>query len=176
MYKKIPFKIIAALDANNGIGKDLDLLFSDPVDMAHFKKCTIGQIVIMGRATFESMGCTPLKHRVNIVVTSLATDKIYQEYEPLDGLIFVNSFDMALQVANVLRKKRKSSFYRDIWVIGGGKLYTEAIKYADTLVLTKYKTVRDADTFFPEIDKTQYRIASCRMLEGGATIEWYYRI
>ncbi|MGN0189389.1 MAG: dihydrofolate reductase [Candidatus Cryptobacteroides sp.] len=130
--------IIAAIADNNAIGRDNALLWHISADLKFFKKTTSGFPVIMGRKTFESIG-RPLPGRLNIVLTS--------SQAPLpEGVVRAGSLEEAFETAQ--RNSVEKCF-----VIGGGKVYAEAIRLADSLVLTRvHTTVPDADTFFPEID------------------------
>ena len=77
-------KLIAATDLRFGIGKDGSLLFKIPEDLRLFKQLTTGNIVLMGRKTFESIGCIPLTDRINIVISSA------KKYENEDVINFDN--------------------------------------------------------------------------------------
>lgn len=127
--------IIAAISENRGIGKNNKLLWHIPQDLSRFKKITLGHPVIMGRTTFESLG-KPLPERDNIIVTR---DLNYQA----QGCIICHSIEEALKVAE--KKDRE-----EIFVIGGGQIYQQAIKYADKLYLTIVSGNFEADTFFPD--------------------------
>ena len=130
-------KLIAAVDLRFGIGKDGNLLFKIPEDLRLFKQLTTGNIVLMGRKTFESIGCMPLTDRINIVISSA------KKYEN-DGVITFNNLETAVECS-------KQNFSdKDLYVIGGGQVYEECIKYADEIILTKYnKVYEDVDTYFP---------------------------
>ena len=130
-------KLIAATDLNFGIGKDGSLLFKIPEDLRLFKQLTTGNIVLMGRKTFESIGCKSLSDRINIVISSA------KKYEN-EGVIAFDNLETAVEYS-------KQNFSdKDLYVIGGGQVYEECIKYADEIILTKYnKVYEDADTYFP---------------------------
>ena len=63
-------KLIAAIDQHFGLGRNGDLLFKIPEDLRLFKQLTVGNVVLMGRKTFDSIGCKPLTDRINIVISS----------------------------------------------------------------------------------------------------------
>ena len=129
-------KLIAATDLKFGIGKDGNLLFKIPEDLRLFKQLTTGNIVLMGRKTFESIGCKSLSDRINIVISST------KKYENEGAIAFDN-----LETAVEYSKQNFSD--KDLYVIGGGQVYEECIKYADEIILTKYsKVYEDADTYF----------------------------
>lgn len=130
--------IIAAIGSNRELGKDNKLLWYIPEDFARFKKITLGHPVIMGRTTYESVG-KPLPGRLNIIVTR---NKDYQIYE---GIV-VNSLEEAIEIA---KEKDKE----EIFIIGGGQIYEQGMKYADKLYLTEVKGNFDADTFFPDYSR-----------------------
>lgn len=130
-------KLIAATDLHYGIGKNGSLLFKIPEDMRLFKNLTTGNVVLMGRKTFESIGCKPLPDRINIVISST------KNYEN-DGAITFDNFEAAVEYC-------KYNFSdKDLYIIGGGKVYEEFMKYADEIILTKYnKVYEDVDIYFP---------------------------
>ena len=130
-------KLIAAVDLRFGIGKDGSLLFKIPEDLRLFKQLTTGNIVLMGRKTFESIGCIPLTDRINIVISSA------KKYENEDVINFDN-YKTAIEYCKQIFADK------DLYIIGGGKIYKQGIKYADEVILTKYnKLYENADTYFP---------------------------
>ncbi len=137
--------IIAAIGKNNSLGKDNHLLWQMPADMKHFKEITTGHTVIMGRKTFESIG-RPLPNRTNIVITRETN------YSP-DGVDVVHSIEEALKIASLEqgRKFEENQDEVEVFVIGGGQIYTEAIEKANKLYITEIESSPEADTFFPEI-------------------------
>jgi len=127
--------IIAAASLNLVIGKNNDLPWKISNDLKRFKDLTTGHHVIMGRKTFESLG-RPLPKRINIVIT--------RNKEIINSeVIVVNS------LAAALNKARLDS---EIFIIGGGEIYKQALPIADKIYLTKVLDVVDGDTYFPEID------------------------
>jgi len=133
--KKPIVSIIAAIGTNQELGKNNKLLWHIPQDFARFKKITLHHPVIMGRTTFCSIG-KPLPKRVNIVVTH---DKNFKA----DGAIICHSLEEA-----IVEAKEKND--KEIFIIGGGQIYKQAIKFADKLYLTIVEGNFDADTFFPD--------------------------
>ena len=130
-------KLIAATDLHYGIGKNGSLLFKIPEDLRLFKQFTTGNIVLMGRKTFESIGCRPLPDRINIVISST------KNYEN-DGAITFDNLETAVEYSEQHFRDK------DLYIIGGGQIYKQGIKYADEVILTKYnKLYEDADTYFP---------------------------
>lgn len=131
--------MIVAISKNRGIGKDNDLIFRIPEDMKRFRDITSHHPIIMGRKTFEPMSKNPLKNRTNIVVTS--DPNFSSEFE---NVVITNSLEKALSIA---QEKPGSE---EVFIIGGGQIYKEGIKYADRLYLTIVDREVDADVFFPD--------------------------
>lgn len=127
--------IIAAISENKALGKDNKLLWHIKEDLKRFKELTVGHVVIMGRKTFESVGKS-LPKRINIVITRDANFKA-------EGIIVVNSLEKAL-------RQVQGKLNNEIFIIGGGQIYQQAIGIADKLYLTIVKGKYDADTFFPD--------------------------
>ncbi len=130
--------IIAALGSNRAIGRDNGLLWHLPGDLPRFKRLTTGHPVIMGRKTFESIG-TPLPNRLNIVVTR-------NPLLHIDGVTVCHSLDDAIACATAGIPPDG-----EVFVIGGGDIYAQALGRADKLYLTEVDDAPvDADTFFPD--------------------------
>lgn len=127
--------LIAAMSQGRVIGKDNDLIWHLPDDLKHFKNLTKGHHVIMGRKTYESMG-RPLPARTNIVITR-------QKDFKAPGCILVHTLEEAI---------RKAEGDSQPFVIGGGEIYKQALKYAQTIELTVVDAEFDGDTYFPEFD------------------------
>jgi dihydrofolate reductase len=127
--------IIAAIAANNALGKDNDLIWHLPADLIRFRKRTTGHYLLMGRNTYESIG-RPLPNRTTVIITR------NQEYNA-PGCIIVHSMKAALEIA----KNDTQPF-----VIGGAQIYEEAILFADQLDITEVHAEFEADVFFPKID------------------------
>lgn len=128
--------IIAAIGKNRELGTENKLLWSLPEDLKRFKEKTLNHPVIMGRKTFESIG-RPLPNRLNIIVTR------DRSYTALGTEIF-HEIEDAINFA-----KTKDKF--EIFIIGGGQIYAEALSYADKLYLTIVnENFYEADTYFPE--------------------------
>ena len=128
--------IIVAVDKNNGIGAKNDLLWMRdlPDDLAYFKRMTTGVSVIMGRNTYDSMG-RPLPNRENIVVS----------HRPVGDkdVLSVASLESAYQLSRY-----------PIFVMGGGRIYADALSDMDRLYVTEVDaSFPQATVFFPEIDK-----------------------
>lgn len=135
--------IIAAAAENNALGKDNELVWHLPDDFRRFKKLTSGHHIIMGRKTFESLP-QPLPDRTHVVVTHR------EDYHPEDTVV-VHSLDKAIEMS----KGDDQPF-----IIGGGEIYKQAIDRADRIELTRVHETFEADTFFPEIDESQWKLVS----------------
>lgn len=130
---------IAAIDRARGLGNSGDLIYKIPDDLKRFREMTSGHPVIMGRKTWESLpdAVRPMPGRTNIVVTRQA------DY-PADGASVATSVEAALAMVEAAPGSQ------EIYVIGGGDLYTAALPYTDRLYLTLVDDERPADTFFPD--------------------------
>jgi dihydrofolate reductase len=132
--------IIAAVADGGGIGYNGELLWRIPADLQRFKDLTLGNVVIMGRKTFESIGSKPLKCRNNIVVS---TNGIAIPDSETNNLFNASSLEEAYKLAEQLDGDK-------IFVIGGGQLYADALPYTDVLDITEIFAIpHNADTFFP---------------------------
>ncbi|MCY9376450.1 dihydrofolate reductase DfrA [Bacillus sp. T17B1] len=134
---------IFAMDANRLIGKDNDLPWHLPNDLAYFKKVTSGHSIIMGRKTYESIG-RPLPNRKNIVVTSAPASEF-------PGCTVVSSLRDVLDIC---------SGSGECFVIGGAQLYTALFPYADRLYMTKIHHEFEGDRHFPEFDEINWKLVS----------------
>lgn len=133
--------LIAAAGQGNELGKNNELLWHLPNDFKHFKTLTAGHYIIMGRKTFESLpGLLP--NRTHVVISRQAN------YAP-EGVFMTNSLEAALsQIPET----------EDAFVIGGGEIYQQALAHAHRIELTRVAAQLPADTFFPEIDPTQWEL------------------
>lgn len=128
--------IIVAVDKHMGIGAENDLLWQRdlPADLKHFKDMTMGHTIVMGRKTFDSIGRS-LPGRQNIVVTRSDLS--------IDGVTVVNSLVDAYSAAS-----------HDVFIIGGGQIYEQALADVDFIYVTLVDEEFDnASVFFPHIDE-----------------------
>jgi dihydrofolate reductase len=129
--------LIWAQDRKGAIGKDNLLPWRLPEDLRKFKELTSGHLVVMGRNTWESLPRKPLPGRTNLVLTS--SPKAVSSA----GALPVASLKAAVELASALRPNR-------LFMIGGGRVYQEALAIADLVYLTRVETeVADADAWAP---------------------------
>ena len=136
---------LVAYDKNFGIGgADNDLLWHRdmPADLRRFKELTTGNVVVMGRKTYESIG-RPLPNRQNIVIS--------RTMETTEGVTVVRSLDEAYESAEP---------GKEIFIIGGNQIYTLAFDTLDRIYATEVDGEFDATTFFPAFDKTKWKEVS----------------
>jgi len=138
--------IIAAIGKNRELGKDNKLIWHIKEDLQRFKTLTSGHPIIMGRKTWESLPFKPLPNRTNIVVTQNAKLKSqnYNSKFKTSKVFVANSVEQAIEYA------KKEEGNEEIFVIGGGQIYQQALASADKLYLTLVDSNFDADTFFPD--------------------------
>ena len=138
--------IIAAYSENRVIGRNGRIPWDLPGDRQRFKKLTVGNVVVMGRRTYEEIG-RPLPDRVNVVISSCG------EY---DGCVNVRSLDEALGLYQD----------REVFIAGGQRLYGEAIDMADTLYITEIMAHIGGDRYFPAFDESKYIITENEYVGG----------
>ena len=131
-----PFKAIAAMSLNRVIGAGNKIPWHLPEDFKWFKKMTTGQVIVMGRKTYESIG-KPLPNRTTIVLSRLPLRipgvRIVADLKQLDAL--------------------ETEFAgREIFICGGAQLYEQALPLCSDLYLTLVKRKVDGDTFFPNFE------------------------
>ena len=138
--------LIVAAGTNNAIGKDNQLLWHLPKDLQFFKQTTWAMPVVMGRKTFESLGGKPLNGRVNIIITR-------QKDWSHEGVVVVHSLADAIFFA-------KESDYKEVFIAGGGEIYAQAMSEAKKIYMTRVDTVIEGDTFFPEINNSDFALSN----------------
>lgn len=138
--------IIVAVAENNVIGKKGSIPWHLPEDLKHFKKITSGHHVIMGQTTFESIG-RPLPKRVSVVLTK---DRNFES----SSCIITHSLIEALKTA-------EKAGENEVFFIGGGSVYEQALPLASKLYLTRVHARINGDVFFPKIDPTVWKLVLC---------------
>ena len=131
--------IIVAMDKNRLIGGKNKLLWHIPGELKRFKEITTGHPIIMGRKTYESIGRV-LPNRTNIVITHSAS----LARSHLANLVVAKSLEEAIEQA------KKSPGNEEIFIIGGGQIYEQALPLADRLYLTIVDGEYEGDTYFPD--------------------------
>lgn len=137
------FTYVWAEDENGLIGKDGRLPWNLPNEMKYFVKVTTGDVVVMGRKTYESIPNRPLKNRVNIVLTS---NKDYKA----DGAIICHSKEEIMEAVRDVQKP--------IHIIGGTSLFDMFIEEVNLLYRTIVYDEFDGETFMPQINYKNFRV------------------
>ena len=150
--------IIAAVAKNRVIGKDNQLIWNIPEDMAHFKALTAGHTVIMGRKTWESLPprFRPLPGRRNIVISRQA------DYAA-PGAEVADSLENALTLA---------SSASTAFIIGGEQIYAQAMALADRLEITEVDLEPEGDAWFPAIPTVNWKKTSKSEGSGYAFVTY----
>ncbi len=143
--------IIVAIARNRAIGKDNKLLWHLSDDLKRFKQLTTGHTLIMGRNTFLSLPNGALPERRHIVIS----DKAEESFE---GCEMAGSMEEALALAGR---------DQECFVIGGGMVYKQFLPVAGKLYLTQVHESFEADTFFPEIDFSEWKALASEEVEAG---------
>ena len=132
--------LIVAVGKNNEIGKDNNLIWHIKEDLQFFKNMTINQKILMGKNTFLSFP-KPLKDRKHIVIsTSLELeDKSIEVFRSIDE--FFDTYKDSEE---------------EIYVIGGASIYKAFLPLCEELYITEIDNSFEADTYFPEFDKSMY--------------------
>ena len=143
---------IACVDENWAIGKDGDLLLKIPEDMKRFKQLTKGNIVVMGRKTYQSIGHA-LPDRYNVVFSR------DPKFEPDDCIIVESYEDMMDKLEKLFREKLDTM---NIFVIGGAKIYKMLLDHIDYFLITRIHTIfEDADSFMVNLDEIEDAFHEC---------------
>ena len=134
--------LIAAVGGNPVIGKDNQLIWRLPEDMAHFKAVTHGHAVLMGRKTWESLPprFRPLPERRNLVLTRQA------DFHPAGA-------EIAASLAEALQLLGEQT----VFVIGGAEIYAQCMPLAERLILTEVEEAAEGDVFFPEYRTAEWQ-------------------
>lgn len=130
---------------NRVIGKDNRLPWHFPADLKNFKALTMGQTLLMGRKTYESIG-KPLPGRANFVLTRSAVtacqqDVVHRELPPGTELRFFTSIESALQSVKTPQ----------VFIMGGADLYGQTLDRVDGVYLTRIPGTYEGDAFYPPI-------------------------
>jgi dihydrofolate reductase len=140
--------LVAAASENNVIGLQNKLVWNLPNDTRFFKNTTWGMPVIMGRKTFESLENKPLSGRFNIVITSHPLS-----LQPKGPIKTAGSLQQAIEMAATTDAK-------EVFIVGGGKVYAESLPQADKIVLTRVHAKVEGDAFFPAFSVKEWKLFS----------------
>ena len=150
--------MVAAVASNGVIGADGGIPWRIPEDFAHFKRVTLGHTLVMGRATYDSIG-RPLPGRTTIVLTRSST-------WAADGVLVAASLDEALAMAAPLEG--------DVMIAGGSHVYAAALPLADEQILTEVHRAPAGDTFYPSFDRSDW-VETAREVRDGYDWVWLRR-
>ena len=142
--------LIAAVADNAVIGFGGDIPWRIPEDFAHFKQTTLGHTLVMGRATYDSIG-HPLPGRTTIVLTR-------SPHWSDEGVLVAASLDAALAIAEDLPG--------DVMVAGGAAVYAAALPIADEQILTQVHQTPEGDTYYPDFDRSEWRESNREAHDG----------
>ncbi|MDP2235797.1 MAG: dihydrofolate reductase [Bacteroidales bacterium] len=152
--------IIVAIAQNNAIGKDNQLLWHISNDLKRFKRLTAGHSVIMGKRTLFSLPSGPLPKRRNIVLSDKLTD------------CFGGGCETAYSIEDALKKIENET---EVFIIGGGQVYEQFLPIADKLYLTIVEKDFDADTFFSEINFSEWELIEKEIIQDDSSVDFSYR-
>lgn len=150
--------VVAIQKKDRGLGFKNELLVKISDDLKRFKELTTGHPIIMGRKTFESIG-RPLPNRENIVITRS------QDFES-EGVVVFHSIEDAIKYAT-----EKDN---EIFVIGGGEIYKEALPHTDRLYLSIIDSNKEADTFFPDYSEFTKTVSHEERVDEGSGVKYEY--
>ena len=151
--------LIAAVGENGVIGDAGTIPWHLPADFAHFKATTLGHTLLMGRATYDSIG-RPLPGRATIVLTR---DPDWQA----EGVLVAHTLSAALSLA--------AGLPGDLYVAGGAQVYAAVMSLADAQVLSEVPTAPDGDTFYPDFDRAEWQEVSREPRDGFDLVRWERR-
>lgn len=150
--------IIVAIASNHAIGKDNQLLWHIPDDLKRFKALTTGHTIVMGKRTFESLPIRPLPNRRSIVITDIPGETI-------------SGCEMAYSIDEAISKMEEGA---ENFIIGGGMVYRQFMPLAHRLYLTVVHKDFEADTFYPEIDYSEWVETSKETIDASESLGFSY--
>jgi dihydrofolate reductase len=146
--------VLGAVGANLVIGRDGDMPWHLPQDLAHFKATTMGHTMVMGRKTYDSIG-RALPGRRTIVITRQP-----DWHAP------------SVEVAHSLPEALALAGPADVFVVGGSDVYRQAIPFADQMLLTEIEQSPEGDAFFPTFSTDDWRESTREAHEGFAFVTY----
>lgn len=150
---KNKIKIIVAYDENRVIGYKGKIPWKISEDLKLFKKITMGNTVVMGRITWDSLPKKPLEGRNNIIISN-----------KLKGNGFFPDLNSALTEAD--------KFNKDIFIIGGQQIYSALIPFADFILASEVNGIHEGDAFFPELKSDEWNKKSIEKYEKFNFVEY----
>ena len=149
--------LIVAYAANRVIGRDGRIPWDIEGEKKRFRELTTGNIVIMGRRTYEEIGF-PLPNRVTIVVSST---KVYDEKNCYTAKSLLEAFELGSTKTvqdNVKRLRHNDERNSPVhmYVSGGARLYRESLDYVGKMYITEIEAEIDGDTYFPEFETDEF--------------------
>lgn len=173
-------KVIVAIDDNNCIGKDNELLYSNSEDMEHFKNLTIGNVVIMGRKTYFSIPekFRPLRNRLNIVmcrsVSKTTRELEFEANQKNSNLSLSTDPNVALELAHKYFETERIT-NGVAYIIGGSeiyKLFMDNAQVIDELIVSHFPATKIGNKFFPTIDKNIFDLSKIEDRNGFSIITY----
>lgn len=155
--------ILVAMAKNRVIGQNNQLPWHLPADLKHFKFLTMGQTIVMGRKTYESIG-RPLPGRENIIITR-------QSGYDVQGATVVNSLEDALLIC-----EESSTINNESFIIGGEKLYRQTLDICQRMYITEIQRNFEGDVVFPEFDRNNWEEIQRDKHISDAQIEYHFVI
>ncbi|MDZ7735649.1 MAG: dihydrofolate reductase [Gammaproteobacteria bacterium] len=140
MTQKPFFSIVVAMDRRGAIGNNGDLPWHQRTDLQRFRAITMGKPILMGRKTHDSIGRV-LPGRHNIVLTRDC------DYRPVTGCTLVHDLESALAVADS----------PELMIVGGADVFAMALPRSEKMYLTEIHAEVEANTFFPEFDRSAWK-------------------
>ena len=160
MYNGIKVCHIVATDLNGCIGKDGKMPWHIPADLKRFKELTTGGVVVMGRKTFESLGCKPLPDRMNIVLSS--NENLLNQPYP-DCYVFP-TLEQCLTAAKYYAYGARLD---TIWIIGGAEIYEQTMPYVDEVERTFVATeVQGGNAFYRPTNNLELTLAGDNLTDA----------
>ena len=151
--------LVAAVAENGVIGNGREIPWRVPGEQRHFKAFTLGHVLLMGRATYDSIG-RPLPGRTTVVLTR---DPAWSA----DGVLVAHDVDAALALADELEG--------DLMVAGGAQVYTALLPVADEQVVSEVPFTAEGDVLYPPPDPTQWEAVSREPRDGYTLVTWRRR-
>ncbi len=151
--------VIVAFDENMLIGDGSRLPWNIPEDMKKFKQLTMGNVLIMGRKTYESIGKI-LPGRINIV---LSKDAKYQ----VEGGFVCNNLSQAI--------KKAKNYQKEIFIVGGSEVYKQSLEIADKIYVSHILGEYNGDTYFPNVQWEKWKAVKKEKYENWEFVEYAKR-